>query len=797
MTRQAAPQAAKQTSTTHPLSSGLLQRKCESCGQHKVGGGKCGTCQKNGSVLQRKATQEQAPSEVPPIVHEVLRSPGESLDANTRDFMESRFNHDFSQVRVHTDRTNPKASESAQAIASQAYTVKPNVVFGAGKYNPKTSTGIELLTHELAHYVQQPAISSSAESLRISSPSDSAEHQAESAAQSIQHGEVPIHDLHLSAPVIARSPDDELDLDDELEAQDEFKDRLRQYGNIPVIPEQPVNPIARRALEEIILPMPIEEAKTIIDKIDDTLLLQALINEAGRIDPKNPQNQAKIPAIMPLLIVQIQKIQKQAEANIRAERSRDEQRRNERRAEKSIETLEAIKDESEKREQAVQLIENLSSKNLLNQTASTEKGRVLVGDIGLMLAESTTLQTVADVAGSMAPSTVEVTLPVVGSAVTPLVPLIESSLPEELIDTSALARRLTGRMKEESTVAMLAEAILSSGTSPVKLIEVEDKDLTEIHVTRSGSKVNIEKSYGYSFAKAMERTGYAEDEKMETNYDLNPSDLVTLSIRNTNEITTIPAFLLLHYENQGLIGTYKMWAMLLEIGISLTPKSIKAPRIPKGPVKPPRTPKSRKQPTPSQTPSKKQNIGSKEESKGKKREAFADDPNFQEDLHAILAEEKLGIPGSTAEASAVSDRVGAQVRKKKPSPGTVPRPFERGNFAHRFAEHILGSDRLPRPNKAEVVVMLGDGTGDFIRVDRIISNANAGVLIEIKPAGKSAEIGRAQMPGRLEALQRKYPKKDGWRGEIVEYTRADIEAWFRAEGVPVENIPEILVELGF
>ena len=38
----------------------------------------------------------------PPIVHQVLVSPGQPLDTATRVFMEPRFGHDFSQVRVHT-----------------------------------------------------------------------------------------------------------------------------------------------------------------------------------------------------------------------------------------------------------------------------------------------------------------------------------------------------------------------------------------------------------------------------------------------------------------------------------------------------------------------------------------------------------------------------------------------------------------------------------------------------------------------------------------------------------------------
>jgi Domain of unknown function (DUF4157)/Putative RNase-like toxin, toxin_1 len=134
---------------------------------------------------------------------------------------------------------------------------------------------------------------------------------------------------------------------------------------------------------------------------------------------------------------------------------------------------------------------------------------------------------------------------------------------------------------------------------------------------------------------------------------------------------------------------------------------------------------------------------------------------------------------------------------EKPSPGAQPRPFQRGNFSHRFAEHILGPNELPRPNEAEVVVHLNDRTPDIIRTDRIVRNTERGVLIEIKPAGPSAARGRAQLPGRLEALQRYFPKRNGWTGRVVEYNPAQVEAWFRAEGVPAADIPALMSELGF
>jgi hypothetical protein len=104
-------------------------------------------------LLQREIERGmEAPSETPAIIHEVLHTPGRPLDPATRAFMEPRFGHDFSQVRVHTDA---QAAASARAVNALAYTVGRNVVFGAGQYSAETSTGKRLIAHELAHVIQQ------------------------------------------------------------------------------------------------------------------------------------------------------------------------------------------------------------------------------------------------------------------------------------------------------------------------------------------------------------------------------------------------------------------------------------------------------------------------------------------------------------------------------------------------------------------------------------------------------------------------------------------------------------------
>ena len=128
-------------------------------------------------------------AEVQPIVHEVLRSPGKSLDSSTRVFMELRLGHDFSRVRVHTDR---RAAESANVVNAMAYTVGRDIFFGAGTYVPETSEGRFLLAHELAHTIQQGATKwTGAPYIKIDGLNNSAENKAQNTAhQAIQRSDL-------------------------------------------------------------------------------------------------------------------------------------------------------------------------------------------------------------------------------------------------------------------------------------------------------------------------------------------------------------------------------------------------------------------------------------------------------------------------------------------------------------------------------------------------------------------------------------------------------------------------------
>jgi hypothetical protein len=180
-------QAHHETYGTPTLGGGILQRKC-GCGTHSTGGNQCASCQKEKTTgrMQRVATSANHIDEAPPIVNEVLSSPGQSLDQATRGFMESRFHHDFSSVRVHVDR---KAAESAGAVNALAYTVGRNVVFGPGQYAPGTSEGQRTLAHELMHVVQQQGSSTGGTGrLSVGSANDPSEQQAQQAENIITAG---------------------------------------------------------------------------------------------------------------------------------------------------------------------------------------------------------------------------------------------------------------------------------------------------------------------------------------------------------------------------------------------------------------------------------------------------------------------------------------------------------------------------------------------------------------------------------------------------------------------------------
>ncbi|CAN5331827.1 hypothetical protein BH23BAC1_BH23BAC1_17810 [soil metagenome] len=174
----------------YPLQKKFLQKKCEKCEkediqpkllqrqpddedriQMKLVQRKCDQCEKD--EIQPKLLQRQ-PEDEDDVLQAKLKpdntssgmfvnisgqlnnsNGGDKIDNHTRQFMESRFDADFGDVRIHKDEAAVKMN---QQLNAQAFANGRDVYFNQGKYNPGTSNGKHLLAHELTHTIQQGAV---------------------------------------------------------------------------------------------------------------------------------------------------------------------------------------------------------------------------------------------------------------------------------------------------------------------------------------------------------------------------------------------------------------------------------------------------------------------------------------------------------------------------------------------------------------------------------------------------------------------------------------------------------------
>jgi peptidoglycan hydrolase-like protein with peptidoglycan-binding domain len=111
-----------------------VQRKC------------CSQCEEE---LHRKEASSAQPAQ---SSFQLPGGMGQPLPDSERRFFEPRFGRDLSSLRVHTDE---QAAASARTVSALAYTSGRDIVFGAGQFQPGTTTGRKLLAHEITHTFQQ------------------------------------------------------------------------------------------------------------------------------------------------------------------------------------------------------------------------------------------------------------------------------------------------------------------------------------------------------------------------------------------------------------------------------------------------------------------------------------------------------------------------------------------------------------------------------------------------------------------------------------------------------------------
>jgi hypothetical protein len=140
--------------------------------------------------------RQSGESETGPEIENAIqgkRGGGQSLDSGVRRQMESSFQADFSNVRVHHDT---EADTLNRAVSARAFTTGQDIFFRQGAYNPGTSGGKELLAHELTHVVQQNG-DGIRPKLTVSEPGDALEREADQVAKSVIQEEPQPHDSSL------------------------------------------------------------------------------------------------------------------------------------------------------------------------------------------------------------------------------------------------------------------------------------------------------------------------------------------------------------------------------------------------------------------------------------------------------------------------------------------------------------------------------------------------------------------------------------------------------------------------
>ncbi|MFN3254761.1 MAG: DUF4157 domain-containing protein [Ilumatobacter sp.] len=125
-------------------------------------GGQTGVAQRSAAVTTLPKVQRAAPMGAPggdldAATERVVRARsrgGSPLPEDAKSKMESAFGADFSGVRVHTGSTATALNDRIQA---KAFTTGNSIFFRDGLPDTNSSSGQELLAHELTHTIQQGA----------------------------------------------------------------------------------------------------------------------------------------------------------------------------------------------------------------------------------------------------------------------------------------------------------------------------------------------------------------------------------------------------------------------------------------------------------------------------------------------------------------------------------------------------------------------------------------------------------------------------------------------------------------
>ena len=147
---------------------------------------------------------------------ERARGGGQTLDSRVGSQIGQVLGSDLSGVRIHTDSSADTLNRSLNA---KAFTHGSDIFFSRGAYNPRSSSGKELLAHELTHVVQQGGgkASRTQTKLTVGPAGDPYEREADRVAKQVVKGSsrattavgahgLPANQVARSAAVESRAP---------------------------------------------------------------------------------------------------------------------------------------------------------------------------------------------------------------------------------------------------------------------------------------------------------------------------------------------------------------------------------------------------------------------------------------------------------------------------------------------------------------------------------------------------------------------------------------------------------------
>jgi hypothetical protein len=157
------------------------------------------------------------------------RGGGQPLESAVQKQAGAAMSQDFSDVRVHT---SPKANALSRQLGARAFTTGQDIFFRDGAYDPASSSGQELIAHELTHVVQQStgAVGGGGK-MTVNPPGDAFEQEADAIAKAVtspaataevQRQAAPEEEEEIQTKAIQRQvPEEEEEIQTQLEEEEE------------------------------------------------------------------------------------------------------------------------------------------------------------------------------------------------------------------------------------------------------------------------------------------------------------------------------------------------------------------------------------------------------------------------------------------------------------------------------------------------------------------------------------------------------------------------------------------------